>query len=93
MNERVLPNEIDCQRYEHLADINMPEVEFKRVSIIIGEDVRRAHIVRAVRVPDSDECGLYTTRTAPGWTVAGNVKVNRTSKKEISVNSLDTNNS
>ena len=93
MNERVLPNEIDYQRYEHLADINMPEVEFKRVSIIIGEDVRRAHIVRAVRVPDSDECGLYATRTAPGWTVARNVKVNRTSKKEISVNSLDTNNS
>ena len=35
MNERVLPNEIDSQRYEHLADINMPEVEFKRVSIKI----------------------------------------------------------
>ena len=92
MNERVLPNEIDCQRYEHLADINIPEVEFKRVSIVIGKDVRRAHIVREVRVPDSDECGLYATRTALGWTVAGNVKVNRTWKKELSVNFLDTNN-
>ena len=45
-----------------------------------------------MRVPDSDECGLYATRTALGWTVAGNVRVNRTSKKELSVNFLDTNN-
>ena len=92
MNERVLPNEIDCQRYEHLADITMLEVEFKQVSIIIGEDVRRAHIVREVRVSDDDECQLYATRTALGWTVAGSLRVNGTSMKELSINFLDTNN-
>ena len=44
-------------------------------------------------MPDSDECGLYATRTALGWTVAGSVKVNRTLKKEPSVNFLGTKNS
>ena len=44
-----------------------------------------------MRVPDDDECQLYATRTALGWTVAGSVKVNGTSK-ELSINFLDTNN-
>ena len=63
VNERILPNEIDCQGYEHLADITMPEVELKRVSIILGEDVKGAHIVREVRVSETSECELYATRT------------------------------
>ncbi len=69
INERVLPNEIDCQGYQHLADIIMPEVELKQVSIIIGEDVKRAHIVQEVRVSEFSEDELYATRTALGWTI------------------------
>ncbi|CAB4021768.1 Hypothetical predicted protein [Paramuricea clavata] len=92
MNERILPNEIDCQGYEHLADITMPEVELKRVSIIIGEDVKGAHIVREVRVSETSECELYATRTALGWTVAGSVNTTNAGQKELSVNFLDTTN-
>ena len=91
INERVLPNEIDCQGYQHLADIIMPEVELKQVSIIIGEDVKRAHIVQEVRVSEFSEDELYATRTALGWSIAGSVKVNSVPKGELSVNFLDTN--
>ncbi|CAB4020337.1 Hypothetical predicted protein [Paramuricea clavata] len=92
VNERVLPNEIDCERYQHLADITMHQVELKQVSIIIGEDVKGAHIVQEVRVSETPECELYATRTALGWTIAGSVEVNGVLKKELSVNFLDTNN-
>ena len=69
----------------------MPEVELKQVSIIIGEDVKRAHIVQEVRVSEFSEDELYATRTALGWTIAGSVKVNSVPKGELSVNFLDTN--
>ncbi len=77
--------------YHHLADIIMPEVELKQVSIIIGEDVKRVHIVQQVRVSEFPKDELHATRTALGWTIAGSIMVNGASKRKLSVNFLDTN--
>ncbi|KAK3742788.1 hypothetical protein QZH41_018181 [Actinostola sp. cb2023] len=63
IHEKVLPHEINYNKYPHLADISIPEVEHKAVSLIIGEDVKNAHIVQEVIAPDKeDECSLYA-----GW--------------------------
>ena len=63
IHEKVLPHEINYNKYPHLADISIPEVEHKVVSLIIGEDVKNAHIVQEVIAPDKeDECSLYA-----GW--------------------------
>ena len=43
INEKVLPHKINYERYPHLSDISIPGVEVKQVSVIIGEDVRKAH--------------------------------------------------
>ena len=37
--ERCLPEDIDNSRYPHLKDIEIPEVQVKAVSVLIGKDV------------------------------------------------------
>ena len=41
--ERCLPEDIDNSCYPHLKDIDIPEVQVKAVSILIGKDVEHAH--------------------------------------------------
>ncbi|KAL9977579.1 hypothetical protein ACROYT_G014998 [Oculina patagonica] len=89
INEKVLPHEINHKDYPHLADIRVPEVEVKKVSLIIGEDVRRAHIVQDVKVSPDDDCGLYATKTVLGWTVAGAIQGKQEVLTEVSVNFID----
>jgi hypothetical protein len=55
LKEKLLPHEIAHGRYAHLADIQIPEVDLKKISLIIGEDVRHAHVVKEVRIPDDDD--------------------------------------
>ena len=89
INEKVLPHEINYERYPHLADISIPEVEVKQVSVIIGEDVRKAHIVKEVRVSEDENCDLYATKTALAWTIAGTMEGKTNEQREDSVNFID----
>ena len=83
--ERCLPEDIDNSRYPHLKDIEIPEVQVKAVSILIGKDVVYAHEVFEVRKPTSPDNRLKALRGPLGWVVTGVVE-GHPSSKEISVN-------
>ena len=69
-SQRVLPELIDVSRYPHLHDVQFPQVEIKRVSILVGSNVPYAHIQQEVRVPENSK-GLFGCRYPLGWTVCG----------------------
>ena len=47
--ERCLPEDINNSRYPHLKDIEIPVVQVKAVSVLIGKDVDYAHKVFEIR--------------------------------------------
>ena len=81
--ERCLPEDIDNSRYPHLKDIEIPEVQVKVVSVLIGKDVDYAHEVFEVRNPRSPDNRLKVLRGPLGWVVTGVVEGH---PSEISVN-------
>jgi hypothetical protein len=90
INEKVLPHEINHAIHPYLSDIDTPEVELKKVSLIIGQDVKRAHIVQEVRAPEEEsQAELYATKTALGWTIAGTTRGREENSREVSVNFID----
>jgi len=86
INEKVLSHKIKYERYPNLADISIPELEVKQVSVIIGEDVRKAHIVKEIIESEDKNCDLYATKTALGWTIAGTMEGKTDEQREVSVN-------
>ena len=58
--ERCLPEDIDNSCYLHLKDIDIPEVQVKAVSVLVGKDVDYAHKVFEVRKPSSPDNRLKT---------------------------------
>ena len=83
--ERCLPEDIDNSRYSHLKDTEIPEVQVKVVSVLIGKDVDYAHEVFEVGKPSSPENRLKGLRRPLGWVITGVVE-EHPSSKEISVN-------
>ena len=83
--EMCLPEDIDNSCYPHLKDIEIPEVQVKAVSALIGKDVDYAHEVFEVRKPTSPDNRLKALRGPLGWVVTGVVE-GHPSSKEISVN-------
>ena len=83
--EKCLPEDVDNSRYPHLKDIEIPEVQVKAVSVLIGKDVDYAHEVLEVRKPTSPDNRLKALRGPLGWVVTGVVE-GHPSSKEISVN-------
>ena len=54
--EKCLPEDIDRRSHLHLADIEIPEVQLKKVMVLIGKDVSQVHEVLKVQKsnkPDS----------------------------------------
>ena len=51
ISEKCLPKDIDTTCHQHLRDIEIPEVEVKKVSVLIGKDVDYAHDVLEERKP------------------------------------------
>lgn len=47
--EKCLAEDIDRKSHPHLVNIEMPEVKFRKVSVLIGKDVGEAHEVFEVR--------------------------------------------
>ena len=83
--ERCLPEDVDNSRYPHLKDIEIPEVQVKAVSVLIGKDVDYAHEVFEIRKPTSPDNRLNALRGPLGWVVTGVVE-GHPSSKEISEN-------
>ena len=83
--ERCLPEDIDNSRYPHLRGLEIPEVQVKAVSVLIGKDVDYVHEVFEVRKPSSTDNCLKTLQGPLGWVVTG-VIAEHPSSKEISVN-------
>lgn len=71
INEKVLLYEINYERYFYFLDINIFEVEIKKVFVIIGEDVRKVYIVKEVRVFEDENCDLYVIKIVFGWIIVG----------------------
>ena len=83
--ERCLPEDIDNSRYHHLKDVEIPEVQVKALSVLIGRDVAYAHEVFGVRKPTSPDNRLKALRGPLVWVVTGVVE-GHPSSMDISVN-------
>ena len=66
--ERCLPEDIDNSCYSHLKDIEIPEVQVKAVSVLIGKDVDYAHEMFEVRKPTSPDNRLKASQSSMGPT-------------------------
>lgn len=82
---QILPDSVDVSEYPHLQDLTFPEVDIKRVSIIIGSNVPAAHLQEEVRVPP-DNNGPFGYRFPLGWSIAGPLTCD--AKGKTSVNFL-----
>ena len=69
--EGCLPEDVDNSCYPHLKDTDIPEVQVKAVSCLIGKDIDYAHEVFEVRKPSSPDNHLKTLRRPLGWVVTG----------------------
>ena len=58
---QILPHSVDVSEYPHLQDLTFPEVDIKRVSLIIGNNVPAVHLQDEVRVPP-DNNGFFGYR-------------------------------
>jgi len=58
ISEKWLPRDIDKSFHPHLKDIEIPDVEVKKVSILIGNDVDYAHELFEVRKPGTPDSQL-----------------------------------
>ena len=73
ISEKCLPKDIDTTCHQHLRDIEIPEVEVKKVSVLIGKDVDYAHDVLEERKPGSCRSQLKGVRGPLGWVIMGTV--------------------
>ena len=76
---------MDVSEYPHLQDLTFPEVNIKRVSIIVGNNVPAAHLQDEVRIP-LDNNGPFGYRFPLGWSIAGPLA--GTERRQASVNFL-----
>ena len=81
--EQVLPEAVDVSKYPHLQDLRFPEIDVKRVSILVGSNVPNAHLQREVRAP-AEKNKPYGYRYPLGWSIAG--PLTDTRRKGASVN-------
>ena len=66
--ERCLPEIIDNSHYPHLKDIEIPEVQVKAVTVLIGKDVDYDHEMFEVRKPTSPDNRLKASQSPMGPT-------------------------
>ena len=85
ISERWLPRDIDTSLYPHLKGIRIPDVEIKKVSILIGKDVDHAHEVFEVRKPGTPHSQLRALRGPLGWVITGTLQ-GVPAPKELNIN-------
>ena len=80
-----LPEDIDRSSHPHLADIEIPEVLPRKVTVLIGKDVSEAHEVFEVRKSNKPASQLRALRGPLGWVITGTIHGSQ-SHRNISVN-------
>lgn len=90
-SERVLPGEVDVSRYPHLQDLEFPDVDLKRVSILVGSNLPMAHVQMEVRAPEDKKNGPFAYRFPLGWSLSGPLDTNGSKTKSVNSISLDRN--
>lgn len=83
--ERCLPEDVDRRSHPHLVDIEIPAVNIKKVSVLIGKDVSDAHEVFEVRKSNKPDSQLQAQRGPLGWVITGTI-LNSLNQRELSVN-------
>ena len=69
ISEQSIPTAEDTQRWSHLSDIELPRLEGKRATILIGTDTPEDHWIFKERRGRRKQ--PYAARTLLGWTVIG----------------------
>ncbi|XP_050394219.1 uncharacterized protein LOC126812082 [Patella vulgata] len=80
INEKVLPHNIDLSLHPHLKDLALPDVDVKKVTILIGKDMPELHDILEVRRSDKPGSKLQGLRGPLGWVITGTVEGVRISK-------------
>ena len=83
--EKSLPEDIDRRSHSHLVDIEIPAVKLKKVSVLIGKDVSKAHQVFEVRKSNKPDSQLQALRGLLGWVITGTIHGSQ-NHRNISVN-------
>ena len=73
VTEKCLPEDIDRRSHSHLVDIEVPAVKLKKVSVLIGKDVSKAHEVFEVRKSNKPDSQLQALRGPLGWVITGTI--------------------
>ena len=73
ISEKCLPKDIDKTCHSRLRDIEIPEVDIKKVSVLIGKDVSYAYDELGERKPGSCRSQLKGVRGPLGWIITGTV--------------------
>ena len=84
ISEKCLPKDIDRTCHPHLRDIEILEVDVKKVSVLIGKDVGYAHDVLKKLKPGSCRSQLKGVRGPLGWVITGTL-LGASSSNEMSV--------
>ena len=71
--EKCLLEDIDRRSHSHLVDIEIPVVKLKKVSVLIGEDVSKAHEVFEVRKSNKPDSQQQALRGPLGWVITGTI--------------------
>ncbi|XP_064621090.1 uncharacterized protein LOC135483946 [Lineus longissimus] len=81
------PNTLDLSDWEHLKELDLStQVDEESVSILIGEDVPRAHMVLESCYGTEPHVQPYAVRTPLAWCVAG--PIHEESAKGVEINLL-----
>ena len=73
MSDRYCPDKLNLSEWSHLKDLEFPKVpvDLSEVSVLIGQDVPRPHIVLHYCMGDNPKSELYASQRPFGWCVAG----------------------
>lgn len=86
---RVLPGQAEVSHYPHLQDLEFPDVNIKRVSILVGSNLPMADIQKEVRAPEDKKNGLFAYRFPFGWSLSGPLDINGIRTSSANFISLD----
>ena len=68
-----LPEDINSRSHPHLTDIEILEVQLRKVTILTGKDVIEAHEVFKVRKSNNPDSQLQALRGPLGWVITGTI--------------------
>ena len=83
--DKCLPEDIDSRSHPHLTDIEILEVQLRKVTVLTGKDVIEAHEVFEVRKSNNPDSQLQALRGPLGWVITGTIHSSQ-NHRNISVN-------